>query len=165
MTFNIGFSCFCNIWPAFSMTILIEIYAVASADLVIERINQGIWPILLLGAISRGLCLSAAVQDLNTTVPWFKYYNGTGVSASSLKKRFGKQYPTNLGDTQVVGAQAVEEAPRAKRKRCGYIRSGALIPMSSSERRKTIWADSTSFNRAKETSRSSGLAEMTRQFS
>ena len=29
-----------------------------------------------------------------------------------------------------------------------YIRSGALMPISSKERRNTIWADSTSFSRA-----------------
>lgn len=47
----------------------------------------------------------------------------------------------------------------------GYIRSGALIPISSSVRRKTIWADSTSLRRARVMSWSLGSEEMTRQFS
>ena len=47
----------------------------------------------------------------------------------------------------------------------GYIRSGALIPIKSRDRRKTICADSTSLSRASVTAASSGLAEITRQFS
>ena len=47
----------------------------------------------------------------------------------------------------------------------GYIRSGAVIPINSRDLRKTIWADSTSFSRARVRSLSSAWADITRQFS
>ena len=49
--------------------------------------------------------------------------------------------------------------------RANYIRSGAPMPINCKERRNTIWADSTSFSRARVMSLSSVLDDITRQFS
>ena len=97
----------------------------------------------------------------------FDFPQGEGREGRERARRGGR-------GQEVAGGAAGADRGGAKRWREGrtrrrvwrrYMCSGAFMPISSRERRKTIWADSTSFKRARLTSRSSGFEEMTRQFS
>ena len=90
-------------------------------------------------------------------------------------RRHSRQANHDPGD---AAAAAAIKTPALYRKKSGrhgrlgvlgrdgaYMRSGALMPINSKERRNTIWADSTSFNRAAVMALSSSLEETTRQFS